>query len=183
MGDLQKIIERLNPYCTRALADALWLSRELAHEEILPEHWLCQLLAQGEGDLHVLAKRFAWDEDGMLQALLNWLRQQPHSEGGVTSPSIPLRELLTGAWLAASLQHSSQIRSVHLLMALVEQPSVLHCNSLFPLLSLGKPHLVQLVSLLDECSDERPMEQLQEALLMSTAEYFSVLIPGQARKK
>ncbi len=56
------LLRCLNPYCVRAMEGAASLCQIRAHAEILPEHWLLKLLkllkllAQGEGDLTVLAR-------------------------------------------------------------------------------------------------------------------------------
>jgi type VI secretion system protein VasG len=168
MDDFKKIIECLNPYCSRGLNDAMLLCQSLSHEEVLPEHWMFQLMNQGEGDIHILAERFGWDKESMMQMLLKWLYQHPRNAGCLTGISAEMKTLLSRACMEATIQNTHQIRSVHLLMALVEHPSLLHCNSLWSLLSLGKKHLAQLIALLNEFSDERPMEQHKERLLMQS---------------
>lgn len=168
MDDFKKIIERLNPYCSRALSDAMLLCQSLSHDEILPEHWMFQLMNQGEGDIHILAERFGWDKESMIQMLLKWLYQHPRNVGCMTGNSVEIKTLLSRACIEATMLNTHQIRSVHLLMALVDNPSLLHCNSLWSLLSLGKKHLTQLIALLNEFSDERPMEQHKEFLLMQS---------------
>ncbi len=68
------------------------------------------------------------------------------------------------AWLIASLSGEAQIRSVHLLMALVEKQNLIQCDGLWPLLTLGQRQLERLRSLLDAQSDERPPAQQEAAL-------------------
>lgn len=140
------------------------LCQTRAHAEILPEHWLLKLLEQGEGDLTVLARCYEWDMDTLWQDLLGWLDNQPRSVRH--RPQLPdaLQTLMQQAWLIASLNGEEQIRSVHLLMGLVEKQNLVRCDGLWPLLTLGQSQLQRLRPLLDAQSDERPDVQ-QEAEL------------------
>ena len=158
------LLRRLNPYCARAMEGAASLCQTRAHAEILPEHWLLKLLEQGEGDLTVLARRYEWDMDAIWQDLLGWLDNQPRSVRSRPQLSTGIQTLMQDAWLHASLAGEEQIRSVHLLMALVDKPKLVRCDGLWPLLTLGQSQLERLRPLLDAQSDERP-EQQQEAEL------------------
>ena len=166
------LLRRLNPYCARAMEGAASLCQTRAHAEILPEHWLLKLLEQGEGDLTVLARRYEWDMDALWQDMLAWLDNQPRSVRQRPQLSASIQTLLKEAWLLASLAGEKQIRSVHLLMALVAQPKLMRCDSLWPLLTLCQSQLERLRPLLDTHSDERPDMQLDEELVKSDAVEF-----------
>ncbi|KAG1715831.1 hypothetical protein ID866_1349 [Astraeus odoratus] len=140
------------------------LCQTRAHAEILPEHWLLKLLEQGEGDLTVLARRYEWDMDGIWQDLLGWLDKQPRSVRHRPQLSEDIQTLMQQAWLLASLNGEEHIRSVHLLMALVEKPKLARCDGLWPLLTLGQSQLERLRPLLDAQSDERPEMQREAEL-------------------
>ncbi|MCL4134680.1 UNVERIFIED_CONTAM: hypothetical protein GTU68_067192 [Idotea baltica] len=118
------------------------------------------MLEQGEGDLTVLARRYEWDLDGLWQALLAWVDAQPRSIKTQPRLSDSLQQLLKQAWLVASLEGAKQIRSAHLISAIIEQPKLLQCDGLWPLLSIGQAQLSRLRPLLDAQSDER--EELQQ---------------------
>ncbi|MCQ4443294.1 type VI secretion system ATPase TssH [Enterobacter cloacae] len=158
------LLRRLNPYCARAMEGAASLCQTRAHAEILPEHWLLKLLEQGEGDLTVLARRYEWDMDALWQELLGWLDTLPRSVRSRPQLSDSIQTLMQEAWLIASLNGEEHIRSVHLLMALVDKPKLARCDGLWPLLTLGQSQLERLRPLLDVQSDERPDVQ-QEAEL------------------
>ena len=160
------LLRRLNPYCARAMEGAASLCQTRAHTEILPEHWLLKLLEQGEGDLTVLARRYEWDMDCLWQDLLGWLDKQPRSVLRRPQLSANIQTLMQEAWLIASLAGEEQIRSHHLMMALVDKQNLVRCDGLWPLLSLGQSQLERLRPLLDAQSDERPEVQ-QEAELAS----------------
>ena len=161
------LLRRLNPYCARAMEGAASLCQTRAHAEILPEHWLLKLLEQGEGDLTVLARRYEWDMDGIWQDLLGWLDKQPRSVRHRPQLSESIQSLMQQAWLIASLAGEEHIRSVHLLMALVEKQNLVHCNGLWPLLTLGQSQLERLRPLLDAQSDECPEVQQEAELAQS----------------
>lgn len=158
------LLRRLNPYCARAMEGAASLCQTRAHAEILPEHWLLKLLEQGEGDLTVLARRYEWDMDAIWQDLLGWLDRQPRSVRYRPQLSDAIQTLMQEAWMIASLNSEEHIRSVHLLMALVEKPKLARCDGLWPLLTLAQSQLERLRPLLDAQSDER-LEMQREAEL------------------
>ncbi|ATF94590.1 type VI secretion system ATPase TssH [Cedecea neteri] len=158
------LLRRLNPYCARAMEGAASLCQTRAHAEILPEHWLLKLLEQGEGDLTVLARRYEWDMDALWQDLLGWLDNQPRSVRSRPQLSADIQKLMQEAWMLASLAGEESIRSHHLLMALMENQRLAHCDGLWPLLTLGMSQLSRLRPLLDAQSDERPDLQLEAEL-------------------
>lgn len=158
------LLRHLNPYCARAMEGAASLCQTRAQAEIQPEHWLLKLLEQGEGDLTVLARRYEWDMDSIWQDLLGWLDQQPRSVRQRPQLSENIQLLMQEAWLIASLNGEQQIRSQHLLMALVAKPKLVRCDGLWPLLTLGQSQLERLRPLLDAQSDERPEVQQEAGL-------------------
>ncbi|EPO1784717.1 type VI secretion system ATPase TssH [Cronobacter turicensis] len=158
------LLRRLNPYCARALEAAATLCQTRAHACIAPEHWLLKLMELGEGDITVIARRYEWDMDGLWQDLLAHLDTLPRSVRGRPELAEHLQSLLQQAWLYASLEDNSQIRGVHLLMAITEKPSLIQCDGMWPLQSLSRAQLDRLRPMLDAQSDERPEAQ-QEAQL------------------
>lgn len=161
------LLRRLNPFCAQALEATASLCQTRAHAEILPEHWLLKLLEQGEGDLTVLARRYEWDMDMLWQDLLAWLDKLPRSVRQRPQLSDTLQTLMQEAWLIASLNGEEQIRSVHLLMALVDKQKLVRCDGLWPLLTLGHSQLDRLRPLLDGQSEERPERQQAAELAQS----------------
>jgi type VI secretion system protein VasG len=175
------LLRRLNPYCARALEGAASLCQTRAHAEILPEHWLLKLLEQGEGDVMVLARRYEWDMDTLWQALLGWLDNLPRSVRERPQLSDNIQALMQEAWLRASLADEEQIRSVHLMMALVDKPKLIRCDALWPLLTLAQSQLERLRPLLDVQSDERPDVQQEAELAQSySADTGLATTPGEA---
>lgn len=176
------LLRRLNPYCARAMEGAATLCQTRAHAEILPEHWLLKLLEQGEGDLTVLARRYEWDMDAIWQDLLTFMDKLPRSVRGRPQLSDAIQTLMQEAWLSASLAGEEHIRSIHLLMALVDKQSLVRCDGLWPLLTLAQSQLARLRPLLDAQSEERPEVQ-QEAELAHGDEVAFVGRPVNAGVK
>ncbi|MDA2942442.1 type VI secretion system ATPase TssH [Enterobacter cloacae] len=164
MENPASLLRRLNPYCARAMEGAASLCQTRAHAEILPEHWLLKLLEQGEGDLTVLARRYEWDMDAIWQDLLNFLEKLPRSVRSRPQLSDSTQTLMQDAWLRASLAGEAQIRSLHLLIVLVDRQGLVRCDGLWPLLTLGQSQLERLRPLLDAQSDEREEVQQEEEL-------------------
>ncbi|WP_277962090.1 type VI secretion system ATPase TssH [Pseudomonas sp. RIT-To-2] len=151
-----RLLRRLNPHCAQALSAAASLCQSRAHAYISIEHWLLKLLEQGEGDLALIARRLEWDLDTLWRGLLDHLDGLPRSVQARPQLCSRLQQLIKHAWLRASLDDDHlQLRSVHVLGALLEVPALLACEAALPLLSLTEPQLQQLSPLLDK-SAERP---------------------------
>ncbi|MEN0632630.1 type VI secretion system ATPase TssH [Klebsiella aerogenes] len=175
------LLRRLNSYCARALEGAASLCQARAHAQILPEHWLLKLLEQGEGDLTVLARRYEWDMDAIWQDLLSFLETLPRSVHSRPQLSGSTQSLMQEAWLRASLAGETSLRSVHLLMALVSNPTRVRCDSLWPLLTLGQTQLEHLRPLLDMQSDERPELQPEELSHAGDVEFVGRAMESAAK--
>ncbi|BAN45891.1 type VI secretion system ATPase TssH [Metapseudomonas resinovorans] len=159
------LLRRLNPYCARALGAAASLCQSRGHRQITLEHWLLKLLEQGEGDLTLIARRYEWDLDALWRALLDHLDGLPRSVHDKPQLGGKLQQLIKNAWLRASLDDDNdRLRSLHLLGALLESPSLLECEAAWPLLSLTDAQLQRLVPLLDQHSEERPEVQREAGL-------------------
>jgi len=160
-----RLLRRLNPYCVQALSAAASLCQSRAHAQISIEHWLLKLLEQGEGDLMLIARRYEWDMDALWRGLLDHLDTLPRSVQSKPQLSEKLQQLIKNAWLRASLdENNDNVRSAHVLGALLENPGLLNCEATWPLLSLGEAQLHQLIPLLDQHSEERPQLQKEAAL-------------------
>ena len=160
-----RLLRRLNPYCAQALTAAASMCQVRTHGEITVEHWLLKLLVQGEGDLKVIARRYEWDLDELWHGLLGHLDGLGRTVRSKPRLSGKLHQLITNAWLRASLDDDIEhLRSAHLLAALVESPHLLECEAAWPLLSLSNAQMRHLLPLLDQSSEERPQAQPARAV-------------------
>ncbi|MGY2686724.1 type VI secretion system ATPase TssH [Pseudomonas tolaasii] len=180
-----RLLRRLNPYCAQALSAAASLCQNRAHAQITIEHWLLKLLGQGEGDLTVIARRYEWNLETLWYGLLEHIDRQPRSVQSKPQLSEPLQQLIKNAWLRASLDdNNDSLRSVHLLSALMETPSLLTCEAAWPLLSLSEAQVQRLVVLLDQTSQERPEVQASATSDSPTTDSYDLtLLPPSTTKK
>ncbi|MBW1249413.1 type VI secretion system ATPase TssH [Pseudomonas tolaasii] len=180
-----RLLRRLNPYCAQALSAAASLCQNRAHAQITIEHWLLKLLGQGEGDLTVIARRYEWNLETLWYGLLEHIDRQPRSVQSKPQLSEPLQQLIKNAWLRASLDdNNDSLRSVHLLSALMETPSLLTCEAAWPLLSLSEAQVQRLVVLLDQTSEERPEVQASATSDSPTTDSDDLtLLPPSTTKK
>jgi type VI secretion system protein VasG len=156
-----RLLRRLNPFCAQALSAAASLCQSRGHARISIEHWLLKLLERGEGDLVFIARRYEWDIDSLWRGLLDHLDTLSCTVQGKPQLCDRLQQLIKNAWLRASLDEpNEQLRSVHVLGALMESPGLLACDATWPLLSLSDSQLQQLLPLLEQHSDERTAQQL-----------------------
>jgi type VI secretion system protein VasG len=167
-----RLLRRLNPYCVQALSAAASLCQNRAHAQISIEHWLLKLLEQGEGDLTLIARRYEWDMDALWRGLLDHLDTLPRSLQDKPQLCSRLQQLIKNAWLRASLDdHCENLRSAHLLGALLESPQLLACEAAWPLLSVSQTQLQHLFTVLDQHSEERA--QVQQSAQLNQPERTS----------
>lgn len=152
-----RLLRRLNPFCAQALSAAATLCQSRGHGHITIEHWLLKLLGQGDGDLVLIGRRYEWDIEALWTGLLDHLDRLPRTVQAKPQLCDKLQRLIKNAWVHASLdEDNEQLRSAHVLAALIESPDLLACVEAWPLLSLSEVQLRHLLPLLDEHSDERP---------------------------
>ncbi|MBD0682792.1 type VI secretion system ATPase TssH [Pseudomonas sp. PSB11] len=175
-----RLLRRLNPYCAQALSAAATLCQSRAHGYIRIEHWLLKLFEQGEGDLTLIARRYEWDLDALWRGLLEHLDTLPRSVHSKPQLCGKLQQLISNAWLRASLDSQEQLRSAHLLGALLESPELLACEAAWPLFSISKTQLQHLFVLLDQHSEERPQVQQEAAIDQAPASIDGLGKPSSA---
>ncbi len=122
---LKTLIGKLNDPCRRAAERAANLTLSRGHFEVEIEHLLLALLEQPKSDLSLLARHF----DVAATALQNDLERElaRFATGNTRTPVFGSRmpALLEHAWLIASLEAATaRIRSGHLLLALLTDPSL-----------------------------------------------------------
>lgn len=175
-----RLLRRLNPYCAQALSAAATLCQSRAHGYISIEHWLLKLFEQGEGDLTLIARRYEWDLDALWRGLLEHLDTLQRSVHGKPQLCGKLQQLIRSAWLRASLDSQEQLRSAHLLGALLESPELLACDAAWPLFSISETQLQHLFVLLDQHSEERPQVQQEAAIDQAPVSIDGLATPSSA---
>ncbi|MBP9064261.1 MAG: AAA family ATPase, partial [Aquabacterium sp.] len=123
--NLKTLISKLNDTTRRAAERAASLCMARGHFEVDLEHFMLALLEQPQTDLAVLCQRFEVSVTALQRDLETELGQ--FKAGNTRTPvfSAHLPVLLEHAWLIASLEsHAARIRSAHVLLALLTEPSL-----------------------------------------------------------
>ncbi len=123
--NLKTLISKLNDTTRRAAERAASLCMGRGHYEVDLEHLFLALLEQPQSDLVVLCRRFGVSATALQRDLESELLRfkTGNSRTPVFSSHLPV--LLEHGWLIASLElPASGIRSAHLLLALLTEPSL-----------------------------------------------------------
>ena len=147
--DAGQLLQRLNPYCAKALEAAASLCQTRLAEEISVEHWLLKLIEAGDGDIPAIMNHYELNIDAVWDALLRAIEHTPRNLRGRPSISLQLASVLQDAWAhALALDVSggqASIRSGHVLQAIVEAPYVLRATQAWQLLSVGSAQIDRLL--------------------------------------
>jgi type VI secretion system protein VasG len=125
MTNLKTLIAKLDPLCRQAAERAASITLSHGHHEVDIEHLLLALLENPRSDLVVACRRWGVATEALqadLQRELARLRN-----GNTRTPVFGTRllTLLEQAWLIASLDTlDPRIRSAHLLLALLTEPTL-----------------------------------------------------------
>ncbi|MBJ9955236.1 MULTISPECIES: type VI secretion system ATPase TssH [unclassified Acinetobacter] len=119
MTDLKVLIKKLSASSRTALEQSANLCVNHQNFEIEIEHFFVKLLEQHGNDLEILLNKCKISKDALLSDLLECISQLP--KGNTRTPifSKSIVRLLEQAWLLASAEQDSVIRSGHLLIALL----------------------------------------------------------------
>lgn len=123
--NLKVLIGKLNPVCKRAAAEAANLCVARGQYEVDLEHLFLALLGEKESDFHCLLEQYHIQASALEADLEHEIKGFRSGNGRTPVFSIRISALLEHAWLLASLGASSSgIRSAHLLLALLTEPSL-----------------------------------------------------------
>ncbi|MDO5069428.1 MAG: type VI secretion system ATPase TssH [Neisseria zoodegmatis] len=148
------LLRRLNAYCQQAMEAAASLCQTRGHAEITVDHLFIKLLELDEGDIVSILRRYEINSDGIWNPLLATMDKLPRNVRGNPSLSKSLVALLADAWLQASDDGSTEIRSSHLYTALLKSPYRLMSQDAWPLFSITETQIGRLKNWLDEVSTE-----------------------------
>jgi len=152
--DQALLLRRLNTHCQQAMEAAAGLCQTRGHAEITVDHLFIKLLELGDGDVNALLRRYEIDLENIWNPLLSTMDKLPRNVRGNPSLSKSLISLLSDAWLLASDEGASEIRSAFLYQALLKSPYRLMTQEAWPLLSLTETQIGRLKTWLDGVSIE-----------------------------
>jgi type VI secretion system protein VasG len=168
--DIKILLNRLNPYCTRALEGAAGLCVSRTHYEVTVEHLLAKLLDEPQSDLPLIFHQFDLDPGRVKKALDQTIEE--FRTGNAAKPvfSPLLLEWLQDGWLIASIDlGEDQIRSGALLLAFQAKPNLLGSGRYLDLLQpLGREAILSQFGNIAKASIEQPSpgeKRMQEKTL------------------
>jgi type VI secretion system protein VasG len=124
--NIKTLLNRLNPYCTRALEGAAGLCVSRTHYEVTVEHLFAKLLEEAQSDVPLILRQFDMDTGRMKKAVDQTIEE--FRTGNAAKPvfSPLLLEWFQEAWLIASVDlEDNRIRSGALLLAFLAKPTQL----------------------------------------------------------
>ena len=122
--ELSALLSRLNSHCYRGLEGAAVLAQSRRQHEVEIEHLLVRLLEDERSDIPQIFSASRLSLTPVLRGLRTGIEQKPGGEEDRPEVSPYLAQLIQDGWLLASLEYkSAQLRSGHLLLALLQQPA------------------------------------------------------------
>jgi type VI secretion system protein VasG len=116
---------KLNEVSYRAIESATIFCKMRANPYVEVLHWLHQILQLQDSDLHRIIKAFELNPSRLASDLTAALDGLPRRAGTMTDFSAHLEDLVERAWVYGTLLFGeSQIRTGHLIVALLKAPSL-----------------------------------------------------------
>ncbi len=123
-------------------------------------HWLHQLLAQQDSDIHRIIAHYDLDTGKIAAELTRALDQLPRGASTISDLSDHLMDAMERGWVWGSLLYSaSQVRSGHLLLGMLKTPALRNIlSTMSPELARVKPD--DLADNFNDATDGSPEERL-----------------------
>ncbi len=165
------LIEKINPFCRKALENALGLCVTNTQASVEVEHWLLKLLEPTDGDLYRLFRQFDINPTRVTKELTQAIAKfrRGHDRNPVLSQD--LLDLIGDAWMLASLGFGRQrISSRFILAALLANRTLLQrLQQSSPELSRHAPKISALFNIADGEGLRRARAEV-EAICAGSAE-------------
>jgi len=127
MADISRValFGKLNSLCYRAIESSTVFCKMRGNPYVELVHWLQQILQLTDSDLLRLVRQYGIDPAVLARDLTAALDRLPRGSTSVTDLSSQVEEAVERAWVYATLMlGESQVRSGHLLLALLKTPSL-----------------------------------------------------------
>lgn len=140
-------------------------------------HWLHQLLAQQDSDIHRIIAHYKLDTGKIATELTRSLDQLPRGASTISDLSDHLMDAMERGWVWGSLLFSaSQVRSGHLLLGMLKTPALRNIlSTMSPELARVKPD--DLAENFNDATDGSPEERLAA---MDGSQVGGGAVPGEA---
>ncbi len=186
--NLSSLIKQLNHVCQTSLEQASSDCLNRTHSSVELEHWLIALL-QTDSDLRQLLTAQQIPVHTLQDRLLKELERKPKSQTDTPTLSINVITWIKEAWYLATLEDGqAEVRSYHLLLAMLQAPSIAQLvQLLFPSMASLNSEKIKLTA--QESIDFTLIEGSQEQASASTTatstaalEQFTVNLNQQAEQ-
>ncbi|WP_010175148.1 type VI secretion system ATPase TssH [Pseudomonas sp. PAMC 25886] len=127
MADISRValFGKLNSLCYRAIESSTVFCKMRGNPYVELVHWLQQILQLTDSDLQRLIRHYSLDPAVLARDLTAALDRLPRGSTSVTDLSSQVEEAVERAWVYATLMFGeSQVRSGHLLLALLKTPGL-----------------------------------------------------------
>ena len=127
MADISRValFGKLNSLCYRAIESSTVFCKLRGNPYVELVHWLQQILQLTDSDLLRLIRHYGIDPAVLARDVTAALDRLPRGSTSVTDLSSQVEEAVERAWVYATLMlGESQVRSGHLLLALLKTPSL-----------------------------------------------------------
>ncbi|MDF3202880.1 type VI secretion system ATPase TssH [Pseudomonas sp. 1912-s] len=127
MADISRValFGKLNSLCYRAIESSTVFCKMRGNPYVELVHWLQQILQLTDSDLQRLIQHYSLDPAVLARDLTAALDRLPRGSTSVTDLSSQVEEAVERAWVYATLMFGeSQVRSGHLLLALLKTPGL-----------------------------------------------------------
>ncbi|MGY2288469.1 type VI secretion system ATPase TssH [Pseudomonas sp. SDO528_S397] len=127
MADISRValFGKLNSLCYRAIESSTVFCKMRGNPYVELVHWLQQILQLTDSDLLRLIRHYEIDPAVLARDLTGALDRLPRGSTSVTDLSSQVEEAVERAWVYATLMFGeSQVRSGHLLLALLKTPGL-----------------------------------------------------------
>lgn len=116
---------KLNPVVYKAIESATVFCKLRGNPYVELVHWLHQLLQLQDSDLHRIIRHFELDPARLSRELVSALDRLPRGATSISDLSAHVEEAVERGWTYATLMfNDSQIRSGHLLFAILKTPGL-----------------------------------------------------------
>ncbi|MCK6487262.1 MAG: type VI secretion system ATPase TssH [Planctomycetes bacterium] len=120
-----ELFGRLSPLAYKAIESATVLCKMRSNPYVELAHWLTQIAASGDSDLHRILRRFEIDPSRLAADLTAALERLPRGATSISDFSPHIEHAIKEGWMWASLKYrEGAVRSGHILLGCVRSKSL-----------------------------------------------------------